>query len=133
MPWSSSASRPLRLLFVDDDENLRTFMALLLDSLGHSTQVAGDGVEGLARFSEERFDVVITDLRMPRLDGWGLAAAIKAIAAAQPIVMLTGFADSAHQESRCKAVDFILQKPASASALADALHRVTSRVTAEVS
>jgi CheY-like chemotaxis protein len=127
VPRPTVPFRPLRLLFVDDDENLRTFMALVLDSLGHSTEVACDGIEGLARFSESRFDVVITDLRMPRLDGWGFAAAVKAISANQPIVMLTGFAEPLQLDNKATPVDLVLEKPASAAALAHALETVTCR------
>lgn len=60
---------PLRALVVDDNPLNSRLAAALLKRLGWDTEVAGDGVEGLALLERERFDLVLLDLRMPRLGG----------------------------------------------------------------
>ena len=60
---------PARVLVVEDEEAVARMLELLLKGDGHQVTVAGDGVCGLARLEEEQFDLVIIDLRMPRMSG----------------------------------------------------------------
>lgn len=64
--------------------------ARTLNTQGHETGIAADGVEGLRRFREQRWDLVITDLRMPTMGGEEMAAAIRAEAPAVPVILMTG-------------------------------------------
>jgi hypothetical protein len=59
--------RPLRCLVVDDEEPVRTMLADAVESAGHHATVVADGAEAIARFHAEPFDVVLTDLAMPRV------------------------------------------------------------------
>lgn len=61
-----------RILVVDDEESVREFLALLLAGEGFDVETAEDGVEALERIGEHRPDVVLLDLMMPRLDGYGV-------------------------------------------------------------
>ena len=60
------------VLVVDDEESLRHLLVLALDAFGIEVETASDGMEGLERYQPERHQVVLTDMRMPRLDGLGL-------------------------------------------------------------
>jgi two-component system NtrC family sensor kinase len=57
------------ILVVDDDRRVTQMLALLLEGEGYLVQTAGDGSEALERLAAAAFDVVITDVRMPRMDG----------------------------------------------------------------
>ena len=58
-----------RVLVVDDEDSLRHLLVLALESQGIEVDCASDGVEALERYQTDRHDAVLTDIRMPRLDG----------------------------------------------------------------
>jgi CheY-like chemotaxis protein len=58
-----------RILVVDDEDNLRDVLLEVLKRDGHEVDSAVDGAEGLRRAEEQRYDLVVTDLRMPNLEG----------------------------------------------------------------
>jgi CheY-like chemotaxis protein len=66
-----------RILVVDDEENLRDVLVEVLKRDGHEVQSAGDGIEGLRLTRDSRYDLVITDLRMPDLEGPALYEALR--------------------------------------------------------
>jgi CheY-like chemotaxis protein len=66
-----------RILVVDDEENLRDVLVEVLKRDGHEVQSAGDGIEGLRLTRDGRYDLVITDLRMPGLEGPALYEALR--------------------------------------------------------
>ncbi|MFH1277127.1 MAG: sigma-54 dependent transcriptional regulator [Candidatus Eisenbacteria bacterium] len=80
-----------RILLVDDDRSLRGVLAFALREDGHHVVEAEDGELGLERFRHEHPELVITDLKMPRKDGMGLLAAIRAEDPETPVLMLTAF------------------------------------------
>ena len=65
-------SPPLRILFVDDDESLCRMFSTLFQKHGFSVTTAADGYEGYEAAVARAFDLVVADLNMPRMDGWGL-------------------------------------------------------------
>jgi CheY-like chemotaxis protein len=96
-----------RILVVDDEPFVCEAVKLMLVYDGHSVETAGGGREALAKFDPERFDLVITDYKMEGMKGDALAAAIKQIAPAKPIILLTAFAPS----EKPWAIDLVLSKP----------------------
>lgn len=84
-----------RLLFVDDDPILREFARVNLASASASVDVAEDGVEALEMLAVQSYDLVLTDLEMPRMDGFQLLDAIRADARLKhlPVVVETGRED----------------------------------------
>lgn len=71
-PPSSQPSAPISLLLVDDDEELCRMFGLLFRKHGYEVTIANDGLEGFEEAQKRQFDLVVADLNMPRMDGWGL-------------------------------------------------------------
>ncbi|MEX0834664.1 MAG: response regulator, partial [Nitriliruptor sp.] len=88
----------LDVLIVDDEPALIELVAANLSAAGHRTRTASDGVAALELIAEERPDVVVLDVMMPRLDGWGVLEALAEDPSAGelPVVMLTAL--SAEQD-----------------------------------
>jgi two-component system, OmpR family, response regulator MtrA len=82
-----------RILLIEDDPSIREITAIGLRAAGFVVDVAADGVEGLARFRDDRPDMVLLDVMLPRMDGLEVARAIRRDATT-PVVMLTARADT---------------------------------------
>ena len=90
--------RRLKILLVDDEENLLDIYSQLLSLDGHTVVTAVDGREGLVQYLADDFDLVITDQAMPGVNGAHLVRSIRRHSGEIPIVMLTGFSDSLKSE-----------------------------------
>ncbi len=101
-----------RILVVDDEEGVREFLAEALRDDGHTVEVAGDGAEAVERLGHDGYDLMMTDLRMPRYDGLSLVRFARAACPTMPVLVLTayGSVDSAVEAMKLGAVDY-LQKP----------------------
>lgn len=116
--------RRLRLLVVDDESSIRDILSAYLRGDGHFVETAVDGLDGLERFRRGTWDVVLTDRAMPGLNGWQLAAEIKAIAPRLPIIMLSGFASGVSEEpGQLKTVDLLVHKPFRLEALRETVQK----------
>lgn len=84
-----------RILFVDDDPILREFAQVSLASPSVDIDTAVDGVDALGRIATTPYDLILTDLEMPRLDGFGLLAKLRADPATAhlPVIVQTGRED----------------------------------------
>jgi CheY-like chemotaxis protein len=80
----------MRILVIDDDDGLRKSMGMVLESLGHECVLASNVVEAIARAEEERFDVAMTDMNMPGLDGLEAVKALRNIKPPLGIVAMSG-------------------------------------------
>ena len=81
-----------RILLIDDNEHGLTARRSILQQDGYLVEIACCGRDGLARFEDGAFDVVVTDFRMPDLNGPEVIRCIRERAPATPIVMLSGYA-----------------------------------------
>ncbi|MBL8843569.1 MAG: sigma-54-dependent Fis family transcriptional regulator [Planctomycetes bacterium] len=81
-----------RILVVDDEEAIRSGLAEILTEEGYEVEQAGDGQTALARIREEVFDLVCTDVRMPRMDGLELVERVKQESPETELIVITGFA-----------------------------------------
>lgn len=79
-----------RALVVDDSRLVRAVVSRYLNNAGYETQEAIDGADALKRLASEPFDVVISDLHMPHLDGMELLAAVKRLSPDVEVIILTG-------------------------------------------
>lgn len=119
---------PETVLFADDEAGIRTVMALVLADAGFVPITAADGREALELFSRHRPGLVITDIRMPGLDGIGLLKAVKAIDPDAEVIVTTGHGDMslAIDSLRLGAADF-LTKPIDDELLGFSLARARQR------
>jgi PAS domain S-box-containing protein len=109
-----------KVLVIDDDEDVRHFVAASLEEYGHEVIEAADGVDGIERFGAVEPDLVIIDYIMPGLSGAEVAAHIVATKPGQPILFVSGYNET--DEIRKVAPDaHILAKPFRAAALEDAV------------
>ena len=69
--------RGKKILLVDDDPEIREAISLILEANGYTVVTAQDGAEGLSKLKEEKPDLMILDLLMPRLDGFGVCKELK--------------------------------------------------------
>jgi signal transduction histidine kinase len=83
------------VLVADDEEGIRDVAQAALELDGHRVFTAGDGAQALDLFREHRPDVVVSDIRMPRMDGITLLEQIRDLSPGTEVVLITGFADTA--------------------------------------
>jgi two-component system response regulator AtoC len=100
-----------QILVVDDEPKMRRVLEIMLQKMGHRVLGAGNGVEALALFGANTIDLVITDLRMPEMDGIELLAALRAQASDVPVMVITahGTIETAVAAMKHGASDYILR------------------------
>ncbi len=118
-----TASR--RVLIVDDEPNMRRVLEIMLGRRGYRTDAAADGEEAWERLRDDSYDLVCSDLRMPRLDGIELLRRIREHGLDLPLILMTahGSLDSAVEALRLGACDYLL-RPFDIEALDLAIDRV---------
>ena len=106
-----------RVLVADDEQGVRVFVAEALQSAGHDVTAVADGAEALAALREQAFDVLITDLRMPRVDGMTLVRTARQEHPDVEVIVMTahGAVATAVEAMKLGAFDY-LEKPISSLA-----------------
>ena len=112
--WASAGNemREKRILIVDDDEKLLNLLSSMVTMIGFEVDTAGSGDEAIFLFMQKPFDIVLTDLNMPGMDGWSLARSIKDLSPDTPVVLAT--ADARKRiigKIADSSVDMVLFKP----------------------
>jgi len=101
-----------QILIVDDNPHMSNLLSDILDFFDYKAVGARDGEEALKTLTEKSFDMVITDLRMPRMDGMNLLRALKERFPGLPVVVITGFGtDSSRSDALAAQADGFLAKP----------------------
>ncbi len=97
------------ILVVDDEEKMRHLLAIMLENNGHRVARASDGLAAYEKLKERAFDMVISDIKMPRMSGTDLLQTIISEGLSCPVVFITAFAtvDSAVGAMRLGAADYI--------------------------
>ncbi len=97
------------ILVVDDEPKIRHILKIMLGFKGHEVQEASDGEQALSMINNGAYDLVITDIRMPRLDGLELLDEIQKMEIPCPVIFITAFAtvDTAVEAMKKGAVDYI--------------------------
>jgi CheY-like chemotaxis protein len=114
--------RDLRVLVVDDEPHIRATVTAMLEAEGYAVVEATNGAEALAAVEAAPPDLVLLDMRMPVLDGWGFAAELRRRGHAIPIVVMTAARDAAHWASEIAASAFVA-KPFGLDDLISAVER----------
>ncbi len=100
-----------KILIVDDEEKMRRILEIMLQQMGFQISQAGNGLEALENIKHEKIDLVITDLKMPKLDGMGLLKQLRADDNTVPVIMVTahGAIETAVTAMQYGASDYILR------------------------
>lgn len=109
---SSTASAPVIILLVDDNKMGLAARRVLLEELGHTVVTAANGLDALAAVEVNTFDLLITDMKMPKLDGLELIGRLRENGFAAPIILLSGFANTAGMRDDETGADAVVQKSA---------------------
>jgi CheY-like chemotaxis protein len=115
------------VLLAEDDAVLREVVALALQRLGYTVIVAEDGVEAVAKFQRHQAEIrcVLTDLTMPRMDGWETLSAIRQLAPALPVILASGYSeDEVRTGNHPELPQAFLRKPYPIRQLGEVLARV---------
>jgi CheY-like chemotaxis protein len=104
---------PLRILVIDDELQVRSTLAEMLEEQGHSVTQAPSGREGLSFLESNRelVDVVVSDLGMPDMTGWYVAAAIQERWPGLPVGLITGWGETEITQEERSRVNFVINKP----------------------
>ena len=118
----------MKILFVDDSFSAREPMELHLQASGHQVTGVDDGETALAVLEGESFDLIITDIRMPKIDGLELLARVKSSDPDQDVIIITGHGDmkSSVEALRYGAANYLM-KPVSLDELSIAVQAVAER------
>src|SRR6185369_10544862 len=113
-----------KILLCDDEDSLCRSLGRILRAAGHEV-VAMDGARGYARLKEERFDLILTDIRMPEVNGFEILAAARMYAPGTPVIAMSGSAEipDAVKAMHAGARDFLI-KPFDLQTLEDAVSSV---------
>ena len=120
------------ILVIDDEKGILTVIREILTKCGHRVEIAQNGYEGIQKFDDENFDIVITDMRMPGLDGEGVVKHIrKSQNKSIPVIGISGTPWLIQNNG----FDLVLPKPFQLKDLIDSVSRliqIPTRTTASV-
>ena len=114
------------ILIIDDDPAIRETLIEALEEEGYNVEAATNGAEGLAAIERAVPAMVLLDMRMPVLDGWGFARALSERAIDVPLVVMTAAQESTQWSQEINAAA-LLAKPFSLDALIEAVARICPR------
>ena len=127
-PRSPREASPTRkkVLIVDDSEMVRNFHSYILRDAGFEVRTAADGAEALEAFLTDSFDLIITDINMPRMDGLTLIRRIREIDATVPIIIVSTEDEATDKQAGYDAgANFYVVKPAKPSILVENVRFLT--------
>lgn len=121
-----------KILVVEDDNQIQELIVEFLSSQGYQVDMANDGVEGYEKFKKDKYDLVILDVMMPKLNGYSLCKMIKKLNKEVSIIFLTALDD---EESEIKGFDLdaddYISKPFSFNILVKRVEAVLKRKNKE--
>ena len=101
----------IRILLAEDDESMRHYLARALERVGYGVEAVDRGTTALALLQNESFDLLLTDIVMPEMDGIELAQKAALIAPAMRVMFITGFAAVALKAGKAAPQAKVLSKP----------------------
>ena len=121
-----------KILIVEDDAITRRNLCILLSEEGYEVDHAGDGVQALEIVARRRFDLVLSDVIMPRMDGLKLLQRLKSIAPHLPVMIMTSYLSGSVTNVPTGAAEFI-RKPFIVDDLLFKVQRVLDKTVPSVS
>ena len=100
-----------RILVVDDEESMCQYLSILLQKEGYEVTTVNSGVEALQVIEKDPFDVVMTDIQMPKMNGIQLLKGIKGLDPTTPVIIMTAYAstETAVDALRQGAYDYVIK------------------------
>lgn len=125
----SSQAAGMRILYVEDEPLIRTNTALLLESIFTEVITASNGREGLRFFEEKEFDIVITDILMPEMNGVAMIRAMKEIRPTQVFIVTSACEESSYllELINLRVAQFLL-KPIQSEQIVAVLHEAVKNI-----
>ena len=98
-----------RILIVEDEKSMREVLKILLEEEGYDTTSAADGLQAIEKIQQDIFDLVITDIKMPRADGFEVLRKVREISPSSIVIMITAFGttESTIEAMKLGAYDYI--------------------------
>jgi CheY-like chemotaxis protein len=119
-----------RLLVVDDDKAIQKVLSQALSFMGYDVTLAGNGLEAMALFLTGAYDLVMSDLQMPLMNGWELSRLVKERSPGTPVIVVTGHCDEKHWEKlNTSCIDAIILKPFKLEEIEQTVHTLLSSGT----
>lgn len=123
----------MKILIAEDQVKTAQFLLKGLSENGHGCEIAQDGLEALYFCSEQKFDCIILDIQLPKLDGWSVLASVRANDAYTPVLILTAQSDIDAKVKGLEAgADDYLVKPFAFSELVARIHAITRRKSQKI-
>ena len=120
--------RNKRILVVDDEQNIRHVFSRMISFIGFEVDVAESGDKALNHLLKSQFDLVLTDLNMPGMDGLTLAHHIKEISPQTPVILVTGEKkEKILKKMEDSSVDSVLFKPVQLHDIRETVQRILAR------
>ena len=107
---SATPATEARILLVDDNTNGLSARKSVLEELGHKIVTASSGAEALEQFSRHKIELVVTDYKMPRMDGIELIGRLRKLAPEVPVILISGFVDALGMSEHTTGADVVIQK-----------------------
>jgi len=127
-----SQTTKLKLLYVEDNPELRDKVGLLLHNFFTKITIAVDGEDGLEKYKNDTFDIVITDIRMPKLNGVDMSREIKKLNPNQHIIILSGYNDMEYiLDSIELDIEGYILKPFSTNEISNVLSKVVEKIATQ--
>lgn len=121
--------KELRVLYVEDDENLRLETTKIIERIFSHVDLASDGVEGFNAFQSRPYDLVITDIEMPQINGIEMSRKIRGINTDTPIVVVSAYSNTDYfMDAIAIGIDYYILKPIKMPSLIDTLYAAVKRV-----
>jgi CheY-like chemotaxis protein len=108
-----NSAAPARILLVDDNPDGLLIRRALLEEQGYCIDIACDGQEGLELFSASNFDAIVTDYRMPRMNGVELIRRIREVRPQVAVILLSGFVEPLGLTEETTGADSVIAKSSS--------------------
>lgn len=122
-------SRTLDVLVVDDETMVLTVLSAIIEELGHTARVAGDGFAALSAMQQRPSHLVITDLSMPGMNGFELVRRVRSLFPDTRMVLMTGHSsDDSYKTAMALDMDAYLTKPFKTGQLTDIFKAVLAKL-----
>lgn len=122
---------PAKILLIEDDREIQSTLSGVLQAAGYDVRIAPNGIEGQKRVEEDRPDLIITDMMMPRMGGFPVLEYLKGLENAPPVIMITANEGGRHKAyAEMLGVSDYLRKPFAMDVMLEAVQKALQKAEA---